>query len=223
MKSTYTWRTIANAHARHEAVNVSEFCSSLEKWIDATAQPYDFLAARESQRESNSYEFVCVTDAARDGNVVGMGAVLLKRVADGNLVLHDSWSSRYLDNKAPSINVLEMEAMLAGLQLLEEASAQPEPSVLMVTDSQVCRHVLVRKRTRSTKLRSYLQAIYQILGSRQAAVMWVPSRDNPADAPSRGKDIDEEVLEKMKEGIGWDEGFDLGRSVCLPWCVCELC
>ncbi len=128
---------------------------------------------------------VLFTDAASEH---GWGAIL--RFPSGEeLEAHGSWSK---EERAAHINVLEAEAVRLGLASFRRHLAG-KPFQL-ATDSSAVWWAMSRMRSRSLATAStVLQVVRSLWAMRSelAKIWWVPSLENPADAPSRVKDHNE--------------------------------
>jgi hypothetical protein len=86
------------------------------------------------------------------------------------------------------INVLEMRAVFTALRWRIEKQQVLKSKFVHLLDSLVCLHALSRGRSSSRKLKRSLLRINALLLATNCHPVWayVHTKENPADAPSRG-------------------------------------
>ena len=72
-----------------------------------------------------------------------------------------------------------------------------ERRCLVATDADVCRHAIEKQYSRSPALRDCLRSIRAACAAIE--VLRVPGEENPADEPSRGKEVDRTKLLRTME------------------------
>eukprot|EP00438_Fugacium_kawagutii_P020958 Skav211849 [mRNA] locus=scaffold305:925833:932175:+ [translate_table: standard] len=104
------------------------------------------------------------------------------------------------------INVLELRAILKGLEWRARSSAFHSCRFLHLSDSQICLSVLCKGRSSSRRINRLLRRVHSLCLALDAYPLWawISSRLNPADEPSRRQDL-EEVLSDYLQHL-WEEG-----------------
>ena len=93
-------------------------------------------------------------------------------------------------NHRQHINILEMKMVKAELKGLVKESSDPQRAVLLV-DSRVVVGAFSKGRSSSKNLNRLLRSMigWMIAGQKSLHLIWVGTKANPADYPSRGQDI----------------------------------
>lgn len=89
--------------------------------------------------------------------------------------------------KGQRINILELKAILRALEWRARSSCFHSVRFMHLSDSQICRAVLAKRRSSSRVINRILRRIHALCISLNLYPLWgwVASRLNPADAPSR--------------------------------------
>lgn len=122
------------------------------------------------------------TDASNVG-----GAYVVVGLNDKLKVVAWKWS---FDTSQMSINVRELLAILTAVRAFDGLA------VHVVTDSQVAMLALSKGWSASAHINSL---VGKILSCSQLSISWIPSEQNLADGPSRGREIEGDALEVFRE------------------------
>lgn len=109
---------------------------------------------------------------------------------------NDSWFvEAWHEQREASINVKEARAILGGLRCVA-----PGGSVKIYCDSQVVVACLAKGRSLSNELDDIMCDIFKTVAIRRLKgieLMWIPTQEQAADAPSRGKPFDPEFASEV--------------------------
>ena len=109
-----------------------------------------------------------------------------------NLMLAHSWTTSHKCkfSHRQHINILEMKMIKAELKALVKESTDPCRAVLLV-DSRVCVGAFGKGRSSSRQLNRILRSMigWSVAGQKTLHLIWIGTKANPADHPSRGVDI----------------------------------
>ena len=180
---TVVWKLVARSAAKTSTtpVTIPQECaqqlqSILKVLLTVAPQPL-------RQDQIPNKRVLVISDAAREGPFASWAYVIAFPDKDIRVA-----SGMFPYNTTTHINVLEMKATLMALQHVTSVVSEPI-HVVCYTDNQVSERILAKGRTASIAISAVLKQVKEVVRASHLhlAVAWIPSAQNPADAPSRGQ------------------------------------
>lgn len=117
-------------------------------------------------------------------------------------------------------HINEKEAFAAAKGVEHASRVCKGQRITWITDSRVVFHAAHRGRSKNGKINEAIREINDVNEWVQA--VWTPSEKNLADAPTRGKEMDMEMVEEQREGLKggrgekinafWEENLAFGKK-----------
>jgi ribonuclease HI len=131
--------------------------------------------ARNPPANTNVYLF---TDACKDITLAGKGVVLVTPLS-----VHEYVENFTIEElKGDPIHILELKALISGVRKL-----LPGSSVTLFCDNEAVVKALRKRRSSSIPFHRLIKEALQILSIHEWDIVWIPSRLNWADRPSRSE------------------------------------
>lgn len=165
----------------------SSFCSLLQQTQQSHSQPSSVLLSETGPTVADIIHLISQPAILYRHRHIDTTAILsflpsLLPTLSWSTVISSEWK-----NKGEHINSLELQSILLALRWCLSHPHSPHTRQLLLTDSSVAFHILLKGRSSSPSLLSLYRRISSLLLASGISILpiWIPSALNPADEPSR--------------------------------------